>query len=301
NSNSNSNSNTNSAGICLPAGCVASSASCINALDIPGVACQATAAPVGSTCPSSSPDICSATQSSTLGTGSNSQQSGISSAAITQIQKEIGNICNSIEGIVFILGLALMLLGGALYAGAHVMPSQTRGQIQGYGMSMLMGGVVGVIIALLAPWMLNEVISLSNSGVPKVSCSSTGAVLTNTGLPTSPTSPSGTTPSTSGGNQQASGNPTISVTPGFSQINTGAQVQYSVTVTDPNPSPYTVTVSDAEDPSVHDSFQMSGTTYTYAFTLPSSAPGGINTLNFGLSDTLSGSATTTATIAATAT
>ena len=66
---------------------------------------------------------------------------------------------------IFILGLTLMILGGALYAAAHVMPSSSKGSIQGYGMSMIIGGVIGVIIAELAPYILGLLTSTSSTTI----------------------------------------------------------------------------------------------------------------------------------------
>ncbi|MDE1833153.1 MAG: hypothetical protein KGH58_01920 [Candidatus Micrarchaeota archaeon] len=102
--------------------------------------------------------------------GSSSGGSGTGAGSAQGIANEIKTICNEIKTVVFVLGLALMILGGALYAGAHVMPGTTKGQIQGYGMGMLVGGIIGVIIALIAPFVLNQIITFSNSGVGKVSC-----------------------------------------------------------------------------------------------------------------------------------
>lgn len=72
----------------------------------------------------------------------------------------VGAICNVyyiVNTIVFILALTLMILGGALYAGAQILPGQSRGQVQGYAMGLIFGGVVGAIIAVLAPYILSIV------------------------------------------------------------------------------------------------------------------------------------------------
>ena len=61
------------------------------------------------------------------------------------------NVFNTIKNVIFILGLTLMLLGAAIYSGANLMPSQSRGPFQGYGMSMIVGGVVGTAIAVASP------------------------------------------------------------------------------------------------------------------------------------------------------
>ncbi len=86
----------------------------------------------------------------------------------------LGTVCkvfNTVKSVIFILGLTLMLLGAALYSGANLMPSQSRGPIQGYGMSMIIGGVVGTAIAVSSPFILNTVV--------KASGANTTAILTN--------------------------------------------------------------------------------------------------------------------------
>ncbi|MGC8651653.1 MAG: hypothetical protein ACP5UH_00145 [Candidatus Micrarchaeia archaeon] len=69
----------------------------------------------------------------------------------------ICSVYNGVVSVIFILGLVLIILGGALYAGAHVIPGQTKGQVQGYGMGMILGGVIGVIIAVIAPYILQVI------------------------------------------------------------------------------------------------------------------------------------------------
>ncbi|MDE1833155.1 MAG: hypothetical protein KGH58_01930 [Candidatus Micrarchaeota archaeon] len=303
NSNSNPNSNSNSnpqssqqqsppqGGTCTPGGCVSSSASCVSIL--PGVTCSPVQAPAGSTCTAPNNYACAATVGNPNFQQSSSYIGSTNTQQLSAIQKEIGTICNSIESIVFILGLALMLLGGALYAGSHVMPGQTRGQIQGYGMSMLMGGVVGVIIALLAPWVLNQVIALSGTGAGQVTCSSAGAITSAaTGL-------AGGAPSGGGGANPGPTTQSITVSPSSAQVTTGQQMQFSVSVTDSNPAPYYVTITDAEDASYNAQFQMSGSSMQYPFAVPLSMPGGVNRLTFSMSDGLNGHATATATLAVT--
>ncbi|MGC8669635.1 MAG: hypothetical protein ACP5TL_00585 [Candidatus Micrarchaeia archaeon] len=77
-------------------------------------------------------------------------------------------IYNTVESIIFILGLMLMILGGAIYAGANVMPGAIRGQIQGYGMGMLLGGIVGVIIAVAAPYVLSFIPGYNGAAISSI-------------------------------------------------------------------------------------------------------------------------------------
>jgi len=79
------------------------------------------------------------------------------------------NVYTTVSTAIFVIGLMLMILGGALYAGSHLMPGQSKGTMQGYGMGMVLGGVIGVIIAVLAPFILGVLtggtISTGNAAV----------------------------------------------------------------------------------------------------------------------------------------
>jgi hypothetical protein len=65
------------------------------------------------------------------------------------------SLYQTVSTAIFVIGLMLMILGGALYAGSHLMPGQSKGTMQGYGMGMVLGGVVGIVIAVLAPFILS--------------------------------------------------------------------------------------------------------------------------------------------------
>ncbi len=101
-----------------------------------------------------------------------SQSSAVASGALNTIC----TVFNTVRNIIFLLGLTLMILGGALYAGANIMPSQSKGGFQGYGMSMIIGGVVGVAIAVAAPFILNLLVSSGGSSGVLSSTGSAGAL-----------------------------------------------------------------------------------------------------------------------------
>ena len=86
-----------------------------------------------------------------------------STNASSAVLNTVCQVFNTIKNVIFILGLTLMLLGAAIYSGANLMPSQSRGAFQGYGMSMIVGGVVGVAIAVAAPFILNTVVKASGN------------------------------------------------------------------------------------------------------------------------------------------
>jgi len=93
-------------------------------------------------------------------------------SSVSSIDCTLMNIYYILNNAIFIVGLVLMLLGGTLYAAAQVMPGQTKGTLQGYGMGLIMGGVIGVIAAELAPYIFNIItnntINAYSNGCPQL-------------------------------------------------------------------------------------------------------------------------------------
>jgi hypothetical protein len=70
---------------------------------------------------------------------------------------------DTVHTVIFVIGLVLIIVGAALYAGSHVLPGNLKTNAQGYGMGMIVGGVVGVIIALAAPFILQTITGANSS------------------------------------------------------------------------------------------------------------------------------------------
>lgn len=71
-----------------------------------------------------------------------------------------GIICNvyfTVDDVLLILSLALLMLGGIIYASSHIMPGQSRGVLQAYSWAILLGGVGGLVISVVGPWMLSTI------------------------------------------------------------------------------------------------------------------------------------------------
>lgn len=110
--------------------------------------------------------------------------SAYSQTASSALTGAICNVYNTIRNVIFLLGIALVVLGGAIYALGTIMPSSHKGGTQGYGMGMIIGGILGIAIALAAPYVLSVIISstsnsiLTSTGVSGVNilCSSSGLV-----------------------------------------------------------------------------------------------------------------------------
>lgn len=86
---------------------------------------------------------------------------GGTTVSLNPVVCSICSIFSTLVLIVFILGLLLLVAGGAIYAITHIIPGQTRGAAQGYAMGMIIGGIVGIILVVLAPFILNTIAGAS--------------------------------------------------------------------------------------------------------------------------------------------
>lgn len=87
----------------------------------------------------------------------------------TPQQNAVTALCSVISTVSFvltILALMLFVLGGTLYAFAHFLPAtgNFRGNMQGWGMGMLMGGIISLILYILAPFIITKVVSINPAG-----------------------------------------------------------------------------------------------------------------------------------------
>ncbi len=87
------------------------------------------------------------------------------SGAQSNVTNAICSVYFVVNDAVFILALTLMILGGAVYSGAQILPGSARGQVQAYAMGLVIGGTIGAIIAMLAPWLLGQIFSTSATNI----------------------------------------------------------------------------------------------------------------------------------------
>lgn len=97
---------------------------------------------------------------------------------LTGFAATLCSLVNTIQDAVFIVALALLTLGGALYAIAHILPGQTKGALQGYGMGMIIGGVVGVILVALAPFVVTTLVGQAATSTQPLTCTTMFGTIT---------------------------------------------------------------------------------------------------------------------------
>jgi hypothetical protein len=117
--------------------------------------------------------VVSAQVGGTTGTGAGSQLSA--------------TLCGIIAGIATVIGVLaifMFVLGGILYAFAHFLPAagNLKGSMQGWGMGVLMGGIIMIILYVLAPFIVGTVLGFGITGNQFASLPSAGTVNCNGGI-----------------------------------------------------------------------------------------------------------------------
>ena len=81
-------------------------------------------------------------------------------------------VVNGVRTVIGVLALLLFIIGGALYALAHLLPAagNIRGNLQGWSLGMILGGIVGLILVILAPIILGFVLGFGGITTTNVTC-----------------------------------------------------------------------------------------------------------------------------------
>ena len=91
--------------------------------------------------------------------------SAAGATGVTGVTSQICGIVNTIRTVVGVLAIALFIAGGAIYAVAHLLPAagNVRAGAQGWSMAMIVGGVIGLVLVIIAPYIVNMVVGFSTS------------------------------------------------------------------------------------------------------------------------------------------
>ncbi len=88
------------------------------------------------------------------------------------LSAEFCQIVTDVRDVVGVFALAMFLIGGILYAAGHFMPAagQIRSTTQGWAMGMVIGGIIGLILVIIAPTILGLITSFSGGSVQAATC-----------------------------------------------------------------------------------------------------------------------------------
>ncbi len=83
-----------------------------------------------------------------------------SSFNVSGLQGTLCNVISAVQEVIGVIAILLFVIGGVMYAVAHMMPSagSLRANLQGWSMGMIVGGVVGLILVILAPGIVGFIV-----------------------------------------------------------------------------------------------------------------------------------------------
>lgn len=91
------------------------------------------------------------------------------------LTSELCGIVGAVQGIVGILALTLFLIGGVLFAVSHFLPTnmEFKKSMTAWSQGMIVGGLIGLVIVLIASPIINLITNLGASAggsVVSVTC-----------------------------------------------------------------------------------------------------------------------------------
>ena len=102
------------------------------------------------------------------GSGSGGTGTG---TVVSTLTSQLCGIVNDVRTVIGVIALVMFLIGGVLYAVGHFMPAagNVKASMQGWAMGMILGAVTGVILVILAPFIIKTVLSFG-SGITLTQC-----------------------------------------------------------------------------------------------------------------------------------
>ncbi len=70
------------------------------------------------------------------------------------ISEQFSQLCSQIKTVVPIVAFSMLLLGGIIYAAGQIMGAETRARANVWATAMLTGGIIGLLIAASAPYII---------------------------------------------------------------------------------------------------------------------------------------------------
>ena len=86
------------------------------------------------------------------------------------ISKQLCQLKQLILGIIPTIALIMFLLAGLVYAAGQTFGAEMKAKAQGWAMSLLVGGIVGIIIAVIAPLLVDTFVGMSGGSMGAAAC-----------------------------------------------------------------------------------------------------------------------------------
>ena len=83
---------------------------------------------------------------------------------LSSLKCQIGRFCGQLMQILPILSMLMLVLAGVIYAGGQMMGSETRAHATVWATACLTGALIGILIVVIAPSILEALFNSAGSG-----------------------------------------------------------------------------------------------------------------------------------------
>jgi len=77
------------------------------------------------------------------------------------VNEQLIALVEALRSIVPVIALGLFVFAGIVYAIGQMFDVQTRQKAQAWAMAMIVGGIIGVLIVLISPWLVDFLLGFS--------------------------------------------------------------------------------------------------------------------------------------------
>ncbi|MEW6328568.1 MAG: hypothetical protein AB1468_00475 [Candidatus Micrarchaeota archaeon] len=78
----------------------------------------------------------------------------LSTALYADMIEELNKMCYNIKQVVPVVALLMFITAGLVYAAGQIMGAETRSRANVWSTAMLVGGIIGLILAASAPYLV---------------------------------------------------------------------------------------------------------------------------------------------------
>ena len=79
------------------------------------------------------------------------------------INENLAILVNTLQSIVPVVVLGLFVFAGVVYAVGQAFDASTRQKAQSWAMAMIVGGIIGILIVIVAPWLVRFLLGFSGT------------------------------------------------------------------------------------------------------------------------------------------
>jgi len=91
-----------------------------------------------------------------------------------ELYTALNDLCASVRSLVPVISILMLIMAAAVYAAGQILGAETRSKVNVWATAMLVGGILGLVIAVLAPLAVQWIFNAFDNESPEDLCTSSG-------------------------------------------------------------------------------------------------------------------------------